>query len=266
MKTKKTTTLTALTLTALALTLVFASCAERSPSGYILEFPEVPAAWVYLLGEPHWRLEWINPEGQKQTADYPPAGNGKIEGIEIEIPITWTNPVTAWPYWPGFNLPPNTFKPAGVLFPFDTNGNYLDLTWEAGPDTVFFWELALASSENTVRNPANFDWPRFRELFKSETMNEAVRQDPWLVNWRSLAERTIASNFDRRRIVPEAVQLREFSVPKVTWYSTSPFAEPVAFTDEEPQFFPVRPGLNIWISTEGILRVNGNSWVFSAWK
>jgi len=244
----------------LALAHLLACCADQFPSSYILNLPEPPSAWVSLLGAPHWRLEWINRDGQKQMVDYPP---GSCGGIEIEIPITWTNPVTAWPYWPAHNLHPNTFKPCGALFPLDAKNGKLRLNWEAGVDTIFYWELAHANNQNDSKSPSYFDWSRFRELFESETLSEAVREDRWVVNWRTVAERTISSNFDRRRIVSEAAQLKHIPVPAGTWYGASPFAKPLVFTEREQPVFPVRPGLNVWISAKGILRVNGNTWVFS---
>ena len=242
------------------LVLQFACCEDRFPSGYILEFPKAPEQWVSLLGQPHWRVEWLDPEGRRQTADVLPGGS-----LEIELPVTWTNPVTARPYWPGLNLFAGLFMPAGALFPFDVIGNRLRLSWEAGPDTVFFWELAQAGGPDGSKNPANFDWPRFRGLFQSGELNKEVDQDPWLVDWRFVAEKTVEGNFDRRRLVPQAVDFVNIPVSAGTWYGTSPFAEPLSFAEGQPQSFPVRPGLNVWICREGILRVNGRTWVFTEW-
>jgi len=263
----KLTTLHALLM--LAMTLALVNCADRFPSCYTLELPELPQSWISILGQPHWRLEWVDPGGQRQIKDFPPGG---FSGIEIEIPVTWTNPITAWPYWPSHNLPPNIFKPCGALFPFDVSNsnkssNHIILSWEAGPNVIFYWELAHASNRkesiDTIKIPANFDWLRFRELFRSNVLSEAVIKDPWLVNWSNLAERTIESNFDRRRIVSEAADPRHFPVPAGTWYGVSPFAEPLIFTEDMQTVFPVRSGLNVWVFEEGILRVNGNTWVFS---
>jgi hypothetical protein len=253
-----------LLVSVLLLALVLTCCTDRFPSRYILELPEVPYTWVSLLGEPHWRLEWIDPSGHKQIIDYPP---DMFSGIEIEIPITWTNPVTAWPHWPSLNLLPGIFKPCGALFPFDANSNRLRLSWEAGPDTVFYWELvnvisAIGYKENETKTPANFDWQRFRELFNSEILSEAVLRDPWVVNWRNVAERTIESNFDRRRIVPETAEIKHFPVPAGAWYGTSPFSNLLFFAEGVLPVFPIRPGLNVWVSEKGILRVNGNTWFF----
>ncbi|MCL2196776.1 MAG: hypothetical protein FWB77_04095 [Treponema sp.] len=240
------------------------SCTDRFPSSYKLEFPETPESWVSLLGEPHWRLEWIDASGQKQTGLYLPRGSQNT--IEIEIPVTWTNPVTAWPYWPEYNLFAGVFKPAGALFPFDVNGSYLCLSWEAGPDAVFYWELSLANDGNLLKIPANFDWIRFRELFSNRTLDEDVCEDPWLPDWRYIAEKTITSNFDRRRITAETAVSLPIPVFEGLWYGASPFAKPILAEKSEIPAFPVRSGVNVWISGSGILRVSGKTWILTETK
>jgi len=241
------------------LSLFLACYREISPSEYTVVPPPAPEAWVSALGEPHWRLEWMDKGGKKRIADIFPRN-----GMKIEIPVTWANPVTAWPYWPDRNLPAGIFKPAGALFPFDAEGERLNLNWKAGVDTVFYWELALAGGgQNSVKIPANFDWPRFRALFFDETINEAVRKDPWLVDWRSVAQKTINAGFDRRRLVPEAAESTAIPVNKGPWYGTSPFSEPMFFKEGEIPSFPVRPGFNVWLSSGGILHCSGKTWTLS---
>jgi len=240
------------------------SCADRFPSSYKLEFPETPEPWVSLLGEPHWRLEWLNADGEKQVKICPPRDSQNK--IELELPVTWTNPVTAWPYWPEHNLFQGQFKPAGALFPFDVNGDYLNLSWEAGHDTVFYWELALANEKDYSKVPANFDWVRFRELFTAKTLSEAVCEDPWLPDWRYIAEKTITSGFDRRRITAEAAVPVSIPVFEGPWYGTSPFAKPVLAEKGEIPVFPVRSDVNVWISGSGILRISGKTWIFTETK
>jgi len=245
-----------------ALALQLFGCGDRFPSEYGLEMPTPPSPWVSLLGDPHWRVEWLNPDGVKQTADFPPGA-----GIAVEIPATWANPVTAWPFWPSHNLIPGLFKPAGAIFPIDVDGGRLRLSWEAGPYTVYYWELALANEGDMSRVPANFDWLRFRELFREGILTEEVCEDPWLVDWRSVAEKTIASGFDRRRLVKAAAESVIIPVPAGTWYGASPFAKPLFFEENEAPAFPVRSGgVNVWVSEAGILRVNGKAWVFKEWK
>jgi len=243
--------------TVIIMSLQIVCCGDFLPSMYILEFPRIPEPWVSLLGEPYWRLEWFDPDGKKHTADILP---GKT--AEIELPTTWTNPVAAWPYWSSYGLNPGLFKPAGAIFPLDVSGEHLRLSWKAGPDAVFYRELALANRQNISKMPAYFDWHRFRELFKSEKLNEAVRKDPWLVDWRSVAEKTVNSSFDQRRLVPQSAEFLNVPVSSGLWYGTSPFEEPLYFKNGETPVFPVRPGLNLWISAKGILRINGKTWMF----
>jgi hypothetical protein len=234
------------------------SCGDRFSDRYVLVMPQVPEAWSFLLGEPHWRLEWLDSGGQTWKTDVPP---GKV--FTLELPVTWINPVTAWPFWPEFNLIPGHFRPAGALFPYDTSVNNLNLSWKAGIDTVFYRELVYANANNMKKIPANFDWQRFRELFLAENINEEVKKDPWIVNWQYVAEKTIDSNFDRRRLVPEKTEKMEIQVPPGIWYGNSPFAEPLYFEEGETPVFQIRPGLNLWISSEGILRCNGKTWILT---
>jgi hypothetical protein len=230
-------------------------------SMFILELPQPPETWVSLLGEPNWRVEWLDSNGQKQKADVSPGKN-----LEIETLNTWINPVMAWPYWPLYSLAPGVFKPAGALFPFDVKGKSLHLNWKAGPDTVFYWELAHASQDN-AKSPVRFDWPRFRELFETDVLNEEVRKDPWLVDWSYVAEKTVSSSFDRRRLVPKARESIIIPVSSGPWYGASPFAEPLLFTEGESHSFPViNANVDVWISAEGILRSNHKTWIFAAWE
>jgi hypothetical protein len=234
-------------------------CKDRFSSVYLVEMPQPPQNWVSLLGLPCWKVEFLNQDSIKQSKDILPGQNA-----EIELPNTWVNPVTAWPYWPAHNLIPSFFKPAGGLFPFDVSGDKLILSWEAGPEAVFYWELALSNSENAKKIPSNFDWPRFRELIKTDVFENAAVKDPWLINWSYVAEKTISSNFDRRRLVPQTSVQEKIPVTSGPWYGTSPFAQPLSFSNGETPVFPVRPGINLWVSDEGILRINGKTWVFTA--
>jgi hypothetical protein len=236
-------------------------CGDLLNSMFILELPRPPETWVALLGEPDWRVEWLDPNGQKQKADVSPG-----KSLEIEMLNTWTNPVTAWPYWPAYGLVPGVFKPAGALFPFDVTGKSLHLSWKAGPDTVFYWELSSASQDNS-RSPVRFDWPRFRGLFETDLLNEEVRKDPWLVDWSYVAVKTVSSTFDRRRLVPKPCESVIIPVSSGPWYGASPFAEPLHFTEGESRAFPViNDNVNAWISAEGILRSNRKTWIFTAWE
>ena len=239
-------------------------------SQYTLVLPKPPEPWVVMLGEPHWRVQWFTPDGQKQFRNIESA-----QHIAIALPETWTSAVLAWPYWPGHNISAGLFRPCGALFPFDVSGNRLYLSWKAGPDAAYYWELAnayrLAAQENTAasrtpRSPDLFDWPRFRELFETDVLGKEILQDPWLADWRHIAERTVNSGFDRRRIVPEPVQQMAIPVPAGLWYGSSPFAAPLRFEKGQMPVFPLRASTEIWVSAEGILRANRKTWIFTAWE
>ncbi len=250
--------------------LQFVCCKDFIPSGYTLTLPQVPQAWLELLGEPCWRLEWLDKDGKRRGLS---VLSEEAEKIEVDIPLTWANPVTAFPYWSEHNLSAGLFKPAGAIYPFDVSEDRLCLSWEAGADSVFYWELARAygiadNNKNKANIPANFDWQRFRELFTAEMLNEAVCKDRWLVDWRSAAEKTAGSDFDRRRFIPQAAEnvtipLDGLADAECLWYGASPFASPLLFEEGGGAVFPVYSGVNVWVSAEGILRVSGKTWVFA---
>ncbi|MDR3138838.1 MAG: hypothetical protein LBT95_04090, partial [Treponema sp.] len=36
---------------------------------YTVELPPAPPSWLEILGYPHWRLEWVNNEGIRESRD-----------------------------------------------------------------------------------------------------------------------------------------------------------------------------------------------------
>ena len=243
--------------------LALCGCGEPSPTDprYSLQFPPLPPGWEALLGRPHWQVEWVGGDGRKQTTTIQGSG-----GVEVSLPQTWANPVSAVPFWPERGIAPGVFKPAGAIFPFDISGRTLALTWQGGVDAAFYWELANcyygdeSNSERTVpRMPQNFNWPRFRRLFSDGIANAQVIADPWLADWGSIAERTVRSGFDRRRLVPQARTSLQVPVGPGPWIGTSPFAAPLYF--EGIPVFPVRAAVDTWVSAEGILHCNSEAWI-----
>jgi len=241
------------------MSLQFTCCTDRLSSVYILEMPQAPEYWISLLGQPHWKAQWYDQDGKLQSEIILPGRTA-----EIKLPVTWINPVTVWPFWPERGQ--ISFKPAGALFPFDCSGNMMILTWEAGVDAFFYNELASANTRNEKKIPSNFDWRRFRELFKTDALDSAVIKDPWLVDWNNAAEKSINSNFDKRRLVPQTTDLVNINVPSGVWYGSSPFSEPLSFAQGENPSFPLTSGSNVWVSAEGILRTSGKTWVYTAWQ
>jgi hypothetical protein len=227
---------------------------------YTLDFPEIPHGWEALLGSPLWRIEWPNDEGRKKTMVV--RGN---DNVEISPLQNWVSAVSAWPFWPDKGIGPGIFRPAGAIFPFDASGTSLSLSWQGGIDANLFWEIALAYETNDAgkaavpRLPWNFNWPRFRELFDDSSLNTDIRADPWLANWHTIAEKIVLSGFDKRRLVPETRITTEVPVGPGPWISVSPFAPPLFF--EAVPSFSVRPSGDTWVSNEGILRCNAETWM-----
>jgi len=225
-------------------------------SRYSVEMPALPPAWVALLGSPYWQIEWLNSEGGKEVAF------ARNSGVEISLPSTWISPVSAKPFWPDRGLGPGIFKPAGAIFPFDVSGKSLVLSWQGGVDANLYWELAAAygaAGQESVRLPWNFNWPRFRLLLSDPTLNAEVRADPWLADWSGIAAKIVQSGFDKRRLVPEARSVREIPVGPGPWIGASPFAPPLVF--EAVPVFPVRQAADTWVSAEGVLRCNTETWI-----
>jgi hypothetical protein len=231
--------------------LLLNSCGESlADSGFALKLPVLPPAWEDILGSPCWRIEWVNGEGRKETMTV--SGNG---GWSVSLPQTWASAVSAFPFWPEKGIGPGIFKPAGAIFPFDASGGSLILSWQGGVDACLYWELAGAYGL-----PMNFNWPRFRRLFEDPSLNAEFRADPWLADWASIAAKIVKSGFDKRRLVPEARNALTVPVSPGPWIGTSPFAGPLFF--ETTPVFSVRPRADTWVSREGILRCNSETWIF----
>ena len=241
--------------------LVFFTACESGPilSSYRLVLPELPVHWKEILGEPHWRLEWIGGEGfwlEWEGAGQPP---------ELSPIQEWTSPVLAWPFWPAWDLPPGLMRPAGALFPWDVSGGKLLSSWKGGADAVFWKELALAERSTAAaagRLPWYFDWPRFRELLRDGNVPEPVRRDPWLADWKYIAERTVRSGFDRRRIVSRT--FTGLSIPGLggRWIGSSPFALPLDAPTEGPLVLSVSAAADTWVSPGGVLKCSSSGWVW----
>jgi hypothetical protein len=238
--------------------------------GYVLAFPALPAAWQDLLGSPRWRLIWMDGQGVPQTLETDGAA-------VISLPVEWAAPALAFPYWPDRGILPGEMRPAGAIAPFDLQGDRLQLSWRAGVEAWFYRELAaarnaaLGAAEGAAkaaldkRRPEYFDWPRFRALLNGDAVPAAVRDDPWRVDWRDVAARTVQSGFDRRRIVEQAAG--ELSAPNTTlgagpFSGPSPFAKPLVPAPDQGYRFAVTSRADTYVSAEGILRVSGKAWVY----
>ena len=254
----------------IVLTVLLSGCNDGPiPSSYKLVLPVLPGGWTGILGEPHWRFEWIGEDGNWRKMDITPGS----ETPGLSLLSEWTTPVLAWPFWPAWDMFPGTMRPAGALFPWDAmpegagGGSRLSLSWKGGVDAVFWQELAAAESAvdaDERRIPWLFDWPRFRELFESDTLPEAVRQDPWLVDWKDVSKRTIQSGFDRRRIVSRKFQ--EMIIPDLdgTWIGSSPFALPLEADPDGQLYLNAADTPDTWVSEIGVLKCSTLGYVFIA--
>jgi hypothetical protein len=244
-------------------------------SEYALDFPPLPAAWQEMLGNAQWRLIWTDDQGAPQTLETD--GEAAISTIS-----EWATPVLAFPYWPGRGILPGEMRPAGAIFPFDVRKDRLQLSWKAGAEAWFYRELtaarnaalaetgadggtAAAKAALDKRRPEYFDWPRFRSLMDSDAIPAAVRDDPWKTDWRDVAIRTVQSGFDRRRISAQAT--KELLAPGSAlgggpFAGPSPFARPLLPEPGLGYRFAVTNRSDTYVSSGGILRVSGKTWIY----
>jgi hypothetical protein len=264
------------------LALVLGACENPViPLEYTVEFPALPAAWQEMMGPAHWRLSWLNPQGIpqfKECGAFPESGGGGKTSIAAVL--EWATPVLAYPYWPSRGVLSGEMRPAGAIIPFDASGSALQLSWQGGVDAWFYRELSEArtaagnADTGTVdeaalnkRRPEYFDWPRFRSLMESDVIPEAVRDDPWQVDWQDVAVRTVSSGFDRRRIKVQAgeellVTGDALSKAATLFTGPSPFAKPLALEPGTGFRFRVTIRPDTYVSTGGILRVSRKTWVY----
>ena len=235
------------------------SCVDNPVrSGYRLILPELPGPWAEILREGRWRLEWINEDGAWQEwegCDVP----------EIRICSEWTIPVLAWPFWPERGLLPGMMRPAGALFPWDASGENIALSWKGGVEAVFWKEMALAErpdEKSKERLPWYFDWPRFRELMESTDIPGNVRQNPWLADWKLIAQKTVLSGFDRRRIVSRVFS--KLIIPDMTgrWTGSSPFEPLLEAAQDGSLTLNVTNAPEAWVSDRAFLRCSTSGWVY----
>jgi hypothetical protein len=232
------------------------------------ETPEFPPLWKEVFGVPRWRLEWIGLEGRREVREI---ADG--ERTEITVIPEWPSPVLACPLVPGRNIRAGVLKPAGGIFPFDAAGGRLRLTWQGGVDASFYRELAAAflqahqdtadlSLSTARRRPQYFDWPRFRRLFTDGVLSDkAALGDPWLADWPYIAQRTVQSGFDNRRIKVLARTNLSVPVHPGPWAGTSPFAAPLFSEEGTPVIFPVRQEPDTWYSAGGAIRCSQEGWI-----
>jgi hypothetical protein len=158
-------------------------------------------------------------------------------------------------------------RPAGALFPWDASGDSVHLSWSAGVDAFLWFELTRGNSRSsgTPRNPWLFDWSRFRELLRSSSVPEELRQDPWKADWKLIARKILESGFDKRRI--SAAAGTSIAIPGLDtgWSGASPFAQTVSAAPGEPLRLSAGTEPETWISSRGMLRCTADVWIFTPW-
>jgi len=228
---------------------------------YKVILPDLPAHWEEVLGEAHWQLEWLDKNGIWHYLYIKPGEAGP----EITVIQEWSSPILAYPYWPSRKLLPGNFRPAAAIFPWDAEGSKIILSWRAGVEAVFWKELAAAESFSDAaggRLPWYLDWPRFRELLLTGNIPMEVRVNPWLADWKDIAQRTVQSGFYSSRIRPRPYVELELEGMGDFWINSSPFADTI---DQSPGSTLIIRAVNepdTWVSKNGTLRASTSAWIF----
>jgi len=243
-----------------AFSMQFVSCGSSPlPGSYQVKFPERPPFWAEILGENQWRLDYYDSGGNFRQVEI--TGNA---GVSIDILQEWPSAVLAWPCWPEKALAAGLFYPAGAIFPLDCKGKSIVLSWEAGADAYFYRELDKAQSLNTGTNrkPEFFDWKRFRSLLR-ETVPEELKADPWLADWKDIAERTVRSGFRQSYIRAEARTSTVITIPHSgPWLFASPFRPPEAWLEDEEVNLLLSPRPETLVCPGGRLSVSEYTWIW----
>ncbi|MDR0644968.1 MAG: hypothetical protein LBG05_08745 [Treponema sp.] len=216
-------------------------------ASYDVELPEIPPSWIEVFGEPSWRIEWLNRDGNLETLE-----TDSMKHIRIHVLQEWTSPVTAYPYWEGVS--PKTLKSAGAIFPFDKKDGAIVLSWIGGVSAEFYLNLARVSERSSKYQPQYFDWVRFREIL------EDAKDDLWLVDWETVCEKTVAGGFNKKYVnVPERETLSLPAPADGPWISASPFAAPLTSDILE---IKVSSAVDTYFSKEGKLLVTKGLWMW----
>jgi hypothetical protein len=238
------------------------SCESRIlPPLYRVELPSLPPEWEEVLGAAQWRVEWIDPQGTIRSLE-----TDGVQGVDLELIETWPNPVLAYPCWPDRDIAPGIFRPAGALYPFDVREGRISLSWKGGVEAWFYRCLREAPARNSGetgnRRPELFDWPRFRALLESSDIDAKASADLWLPDWQAIADKTLQSGFDKKRIKPRAVEELPLIIPWTGLYlGSSPFAEAAYWEKDETVIFSVDAGVDTYVSDGGILRYTRGAWI-----
>jgi hypothetical protein len=248
---------------ACAIALPLLACGAGSLAGpCALSLPETPASWRSLLGEPSWQVEWIAPQGVPrslvcESGAPPPA---------VEVIEEWASPILAWPFWPDKGIAPREMHPAGALYPLDYAAGGLALTWQGGVEAGFYERLAAYAGGAPERAPWRFDWGRFREALRSESLDAALQADPWLADWDSIAAKTAQDTFRGTSLKPAETVPLAAAAPPGLYAGPSPFAP--ALEAPPGGLLPLRvtPTPGAWFSETGRVRASSAGWYYRAYE
>lgn len=218
--------------------------------------PAVPEAWLSALGQPVWLFKWYGPDGRERSAE------SSTGSMPLALPDAAASPILAYPHWPDLGIQAGTGRPAGAIVPFGVAGGAVALTWKGGVAGVFYRELLHASGGES-RLPEYFDWPRFAALLESDQLDGAVRADPWIVDWRSVAIRTRVTGFDRRRLKSRPVTALRVVLPcGGPWVASSPFSAALTVSGDGSAEVSASEDADTLLSPSGELRFNARAWVW----
>jgi hypothetical protein len=239
---------------------LLSACGEPvMPASYTVRLPALPEAWGTVLGAPLWELRYVDAAGGITTV------RTGADSAEIMPLQEWPGAILALPAFPDRALPAGILKPAGALFPLDAGGGDIRLSWAAGVDAFFYFELAKAGAEK--RCPAYFDWGRFRSLFTEGQLEAEILADPWLADWPLVARKTAASGWDKRRIKTPALGSVTMTPPADgLWFGDSPFTEAKNWKAGTELVLPRRGEVDTWFCAKGLLRLNGKAAVWKEWE
>ena len=240
------------TLLGLVISFGLAACGPSLlPERYQIQLPPLPLTCMEVLGQPRWRLEWYDSRGRLQHREV------TANNAEIGILLEWPSAVLAWPYWPEKRLSAGYFYPAGAIYPLDSSGDTIILSWRAGPEAYFYRELDNVRSQNpSNRFPEYFDWKRFRTVLR-EDAPEDLRADPWLADWKNIAESTVRSGFRSTLLRADTRTDTEVSIPHAgPWFGASVFS-PIRLWEEGALIMlPLSSRPEVLVCPGGILTIS----------
>jgi hypothetical protein len=242
------------------------SCSALLPDSYRAALPPLPQSWTTVLdgAQVSWRFQYLDREGRLQVVD---AGPGK--NAALNIAWEYTSAVLAWPYTSRMEW--GTLFPAGAIFPLDVKGGSIVLSWEAGPQAWFYHELSRAGID-----ASGFNWTKFRPFYSEirEKMAESAADDPWLLDWKGIAQKIAARGFKRSDFNLKKSEKLQLALPPEllsveAWAEQSPFTalHEVPHCGEGTLSLNLRPGnqATCLISKRGILKYQNGIQFWLAW-